>query len=126
MKIDSAVYTYNTGTMLQSSVLLYELTKEKKYLQEAQRVAKAARQHFFRKQKFPDHYWFNVVLLRGYIELYQVDADPQYLKLFKQDAERIWKEEKDAKDLIGKKPWKTLIDQAAMLEMYARLQTLKL
>lgn len=126
MKIDSAVYTYNTGTMLQSSVQLYEITKEKKYLQEAQRVAKAARQHFFRKQKFPDHYWFNVVLLRGYIELYQVDADPQYLKLFKQDAERIWKEEKDAKDLIGKKPWKTLIDQAAMLEMYARLQTLKL
>ena len=35
LKIDSATYTYNTGTMLQSNVLLYNITYEKKYLKEA-------------------------------------------------------------------------------------------
>ncbi len=32
LKIDSAVYTYNTGTMLQANVLLYNITKETQYL----------------------------------------------------------------------------------------------
>lgn len=125
MKIDSAIYTYNTGTMLQSSVLLYQLTKEKSYLKEAKRVAEAAKKHFYRNNRFPENYWFNVVLLRGYIELFEVDKDPQYLRLFARDAERIWKEEKDQQQLIGPRKWKSLIDQAAMLEMYARLEALK-
>ena len=36
LKIDSAKYTYNTGTMLQSNALLYQITKEQRYLDEAQ------------------------------------------------------------------------------------------
>ncbi len=125
MKIDSAIYTYNTGTMLQSSVLLYKLTKEEHYLKEAKRVAEAAKKHFFRKNRFPENYWFNVVLMRGYSELFSVDHDPQYLRLFARDAERIWQEEKDQQHLIGPRKWKSLIDQSAMLEMYARLEALK-
>ena len=51
LKIDSAVYTYNTGTMLQSNVLLYEITHDKKYLNEAERIAKAAKNFFYKKWK---------------------------------------------------------------------------
>jgi len=41
-KIGKATFTYNTGTMLQSAVLLYKITKNKDYLVEAQRVANAS------------------------------------------------------------------------------------
>jgi len=73
LKIDSAVYTYNTGTMLQSNVLLYNITKNKKYLLEAQHISKTAENVFYKNRKLPGNYWFNTVLLRGYIELYKID-----------------------------------------------------
>ena len=79
LKIDSAVYTYNTGTMLQANVLLYNITKEIKYLQEAQRISKAAEMIFYKNKKLPGNYWFNAVLLRGYVELYKVDKNKEQL-----------------------------------------------
>ncbi|HXS55602.1 MAG TPA: glycoside hydrolase family 76 protein [Hanamia sp.] len=126
LKIDSATYTYNTGTMLQSNVLLYKITHEKKYLVEAQRIAKAAKNHFYKNNRLPGNYWFNVVLLRGYIELYKVDRNKSQLQFFIDDAERIWKDERDANNLLGKNnKIKSLIDQAAMIEIYARLAALE-
>nr|WP_293841681.1 glycoside hydrolase family 76 protein [uncultured Arsenicibacter sp.] len=124
MKIDSATYTYNTGTMLQANALLYTLTKDKKYLTEAQRIAQAAEKHFFRNGKLPNHYWFNAVLLRGYLSLYEIDKNRQQLQFFINDAERIWQAERDDKNYLGRQKAKTLIDQAAMMEIYARLAQL--
>ncbi|RYZ24721.1 MAG: glycosyltransferase, partial [Sphingobacteriales bacterium] len=79
LKIDSAKYTYNTGTMLQSAVLLYNITKDQSYLAEARRVAAAAEKHFYRNDRLPGNYWFNAVLLRGLAELYA--ASDLYLSL---------------------------------------------
>lgn len=126
LKIDSATYTYNTGTMLQSNVLLYNITHDKKYLVEAQRIAKAAKSHFYKNNRLPGNYWFNAVLLRGYIELYKVDKNKSQLQFFIDDAERIWKDERDANNLLGKNSkTKSLIDQSAMMEIYARLAALE-
>jgi len=125
MKIDSAKYTYNTGTMLQSNVLFYQITKEKKYLDEAYFIADAAEKFFYKNGKLPGNYWFNVVLLRGYEELYKVDKNKDRFRFFVDDAERIWKEERDQAGLLGRKDKKGLIDQAAMMEMYVRLERLK-
>ncbi|GLU55930.1 hydrolase [Dyadobacter frigoris] len=125
LKIDSAKYTYNTGTMLQSNVLLYRITKEKKYLDEAELIAGSAEKYFYKNKKLPGNYWFNVVLLRGYEELYKVNKNKKQWQFFVDDAERIWKNERDEKGLIGIKEAKTLIDQSAMMEMYARLDRLK-
>lgn len=87
-------------------------------------MAESARNYFYTDNKLPDNYWFNAVLLRGYIELYSVDKDKHLLDFFINDAERIWNDERDENGLIGKRPAKSLIDQAAMLEIYARLQKL--
>jgi len=125
MKIDSAKYTYNTGTMLQSNVLFYQITKEKKYLDEAYFIADAAEKFFYKNGKLPGNYWFNVVLLRGYEELYKVDKNKDRFRFFVDDAERIWKEERDQAGLLGRKDKKGLIDQAAMMEMFVRLERLK-
>jgi uncharacterized protein YyaL (SSP411 family) len=125
LKIDSAIYTYNTGTMLQSNVLLYDITHDKKYLEEAERIATAAKDFFYRNNKLPGNYWFNVVLLRGDIALYNIDKNKDHIQFFIDDSNRVWNDEKDENDMVGKKDKrKSLIDQAAMIEIYARLAKL--
>ena len=126
LKIDSATYTYNTGTMLQSSVLFYTITGDENYLQEARTIAAAAKSHFYtkRKNRLPGNYWFNAVMLRGYLELYRVDKDAGILTFIIDDAERVWEEERDAGNLLGRHAKKSLLDQAGMLEIYARLAQL--
>ena len=80
---------------------------------------------FYKNGKLPGNYWFNAVLLRGYIELYKIDHNKQQMQFFIDDANRIWNEERDDKSLLGKDDKrKSLIDQAAMMEIYARLSAL--
>lgn len=125
-KVDSATYTYNTGTMLQANALLYQLTKEERYLREAKLIAINAEKHFYKNNKLGDHYWFNVVFLRGYLELFKVEKNAGRLAFLINEAERIWQEERDENNLLGKQKNKSLIMQAAMLEYYARLAQLNL
>ncbi len=121
LEIDKRFYTYNTGTMLESNILLYEITGDEKYLIIAKNLAAASLQHFYKNGRFPDHYWFNAVLLRGYIALSRHDSDTTYMNVIKSDVENIWNKEKDSNHLLGKHKRKELISQAAMLEIYARL-----
>ncbi len=121
LKIDKATYTYNTATMLQSNVLLYEITRQQKYLTEAKLIAAAGFGHFYKNSRWPGNYWFNAVLLRAYIHLYKYDKERKYIDAFIADADAIWQTEKDAQNIIGKNDKKQLIDQAAMLEIYCRL-----
>ena len=126
LSVDKAIYTYNTGTMLQSNVLLYRITKQKQYLDEACSIADAAEKFFYKNNRLPDNYWFNAVMLRGFIELYKVEKNKNRLHFFIKEANRVWKEETDDQHLLGVKKAKSLIDQAGMLEIYSRIQQLKL
>jgi len=121
LKVEKAMYTYNTGTMLQSNVLLYKVTGDKKYLLEAERIAAAGKARFFKDGRLPGEYWFNAVMLRGYEELYKADGNKDWTGFFAEDAGRIWNTERSGDHLLGTKPAKRLIDQAAMIEIYARL-----
>lgn len=125
LQVNKIKYTYNTGTMLQSNVLLYEITKNKKYLNEAERIAKAGEKYFFKNGRLPNGYWFNTVLFRGYEALFKFDRNKTWINLFQKDADEIWKNERDSNNMLGTKPEKTLIDQAAMIEIYARLEKIK-
>lgn len=126
LRIDKSKYSYNTGTMLQANVLLYGLTQDRMYLNEAKTIARSARNFFFQNGKLPGHYWFNAVMFRGFVELYKVDNNKDWIDFYQKDAERVWSDERDQRNLIGKKEVKTLIDQAGMLEIYCRLEQLKL
>jgi len=111
--------------MLQANVLLYELTKNQKYLTEAKRIAAAGRSHFFKNGRLPKgNYWFNAVMLRGYQALFEIDKNSTWIDFFVQDGEAIWNTELDSNNMVGSKHVKNLLDQAAMIEIYARLQQL--
>lgn len=122
MKVDSARYSYNTGTMLQAGLYLYEITGNKQYLQQARESAKAALQFFYSNTLLKDDYWFNAVLLRAYQHLLQHDKDKTYINAF---AACIRHEisTRQRKDGLFKKKGKTvnLVNQAGMLEILNRL-----
>ena len=62
-------------------------------------------------------------MLRGYQALYKVDKNKEWIDFYREDADAIWNTERDpATNQVGIKPVKRLIDQAAMIEIYARLE----
>ena len=135
-------YSYNTGQMLQAAAMLYKITGDRKYLDDARLMAAAAYDRFFEDKGRADglrilrggEMWFDSVMLRGYIELYGVDNDGKYLKAFLASVDTAWGKggSRDADGLFGrhydergKKGVRTLLNQAAMIEMMARLSAVK-
>ena len=120
-KIDNRLYTYNAGTMLQANVMLYEILKDNSYLQMAKEIAASAYKNFYKNDRWPENYWFNAVLLRGYWQLRRYEKNNAYINSFASDMERIWQHERNTENLIGQHKKRNLLDQAALMEMYARL-----
>ena len=121
-RIDSAAYTYNTGTMLEANVKLYFITKNTHYLKAAQNIAAGSYRRFFRNGRFRSSYWFNAVLLRGYEALYKADKNRKYINAMQEYADDVWARDRDnSTNMIGARPAKELLDQAGMIEIYARL-----
>lgn len=140
--IGKAKYAYNSGQMIQSAALLYRLTNDKQYLTDAENIAQSAYNYFF--EDFTDEkgeqfkllkkgdVWFSAVMLRGFIELYEINKNPLYLNAFKKSLDYSWEHARNEKglfdkDLSGKTKdeSKWLLTQAAMVEMYARLAAIK-
>ncbi|MFC5684033.1 glycoside hydrolase family 76 protein [Flavobacterium sp. MAHUQ-51] len=132
-------WTYNTGTMLQAAVSLYKITNDKKYLIEAKSLAEGSYNYFGKKQpdgriSILDNAWFTTVLFRGYQDLYEVDKNSKYINTIITNLDYAWENAKDNKGLLysnwnaDKDEYKTpkwLLDQAAVVELYARFALIK-
>lgn len=137
-RIGKAKYAYNSGQMMQAGALLYKFTQEEEYLIEAQQIARSCYDFFF------DSYttewgeniqllrkgdiWFTAVMLRGFIELYQLDGITLFMDAFQKNLDYAWEHARNEKGLFSvdwsgenqdQKKW--LLTQAAMAEMYARM-----
>jgi uncharacterized protein YyaL (SSP411 family) len=137
--LNKTYWTYNSGSMLEAAVLLYKFTGDKAYLSEAQRIAAAS--HSFFGQKLADGRtsildlpWFVLVLFRGYEALYHVDGNPKYLQTIISNVDYAWQKARDQYGLIYNnwnalvdetKTPKWLLDEACMVEFYARIALLK-
>ena len=119
-RIGRAMFSYNTGTMLQSNIYLYESTGDKKYLKEAVSLADSSLTYFYGSKKFRDGYWFNAVLLRGYQQLLKYVKDKKYILGFKDCVDNALQYEKNEKGLMGKPKSQDLVNQSGMLEILAR------
>lgn len=141
-KIGKAKFAYNSGQMMQSAALLYQLTQDPTYLKEAQNIAKECYNYFFTdftptggdafKMIKKGDIWFTAVMLRGFIELYHLDKNKTYIEAFNNSLDYAWKNARDEKglfhtDLSGnnKDEKKWLLTQAAMVEMYGRLAAIQ-
>lgn len=124
-RIGRAMFSYNTGTMLQSNVYLYESTRDKKYLKEAVSIADSSLLYFYGSNKFRDNYWFNAVLLRGYQQLLKYVKDKKYILGFKNCVDNALRYDKNEKGLMGKPKSLDLVNQSGMLEILARFAYLE-
>jgi len=144
MKMDGkpnpTYYTYNTGSMLEASVMLYKLTGKTKYLTEAQLLAKNAFNFFSseisgRRRLSIDLPWFVTVLFRAYQALYEIDKNPEYIKAITYELNEAWQNSMDKYGLLSAK-WlndkqskekpKWLLDEACVAELYARIGLLSM
>lgn len=124
--IGEAVFSYNSGTMLQSNVYLYEITGDKKYLERANKIADSSLLYFYSGNKFRDGYWFNAVLLRGYQHLLKHNKDLKYIAGFKKCLDNALKENKNEKGLFtGNDGTYNLVEHGGMLEILARFAYLE-
>jgi len=120
-KVDKVTLSYNTGTMLQSNIYLYEITRNKKYLKDAIEIADASLPYFYGDIKFRDGYWFNAVMLRAYQHLLKYDKDTKYILGFKKCLDHALLKERNEQGLfIGKEGVYNLVEQGGMLEILAR------
>ena len=135
--VNRTYYTYNSGSMLEASVMLFQFTKQKKYLTEARTIAQSAFEFFGKtdanfRSEFCDLPWFTTVLFRGYEALYNVDKDSRYVKAITYYVDQAW-EHRDQYGLMYR-DWscktdehstpKWLLDEACIAELYARMATI--
>ena len=123
--------------MIHSYALLYAITGDSQYLETARRLAEASYQHFatpeptYGRRFYPATPWFNAVLLRGYLALFAVDPaqDRTYLDSFSMNLDFAWENARGADGLFssdmsgrsGIKDGRRVLDQAAMVELFASL-----
>lgn len=136
--VDSAKYTYNSGQMMQAAALLYKFTGKNDYLADAQKIAKSAILHFTKDFKTQEGKqirlfkntgnWFNTILFRGYAELYRLDKNPEFIRVFKDNLDQLWNHTRDENGFFGKdwtgkanNEYQWLLDQASMVEMWATM-----
>jgi len=141
-KIGRAKYTYNSGQMMQAAAMIYKLTGEKAYLEDAQHIARSAVNYFteefsttegkkFRLFKNTGN-WFNAILFRGYTELYRLDGKDEYIGIFRDNMDQLWNHIRDKNGLFSK-DWKGknddshkwLLDQASLVEIWSTLTEIK-
>lgn len=138
--IDSTLWSYNSGSMLEASVLLYRFTHSRAYLDNAEKIAQNTYKLFSREGHNShllmriDLPWFDTVLFRGYEALYKVDHNYRYISIIEHDLNYAWLNSRDKYGFLTKhgtdnskeihKP-KWLLDEACIAELYARLSLLE-
>ena len=137
--VNRTYWTYNSGSMLEASVMLFKFKKDKKYLIEAKTIAKGAFNHFSvpgsggTREFQIDLPWFTTVLFRGYESLYNVDGDYRYIEAITKKLDAAWENSRDKYGLVtynwtstplelAKPKW--LLNETCIAELYGRLSLL--
>lgn len=142
-QISRAKYSYNSGQMIEAGAMLYALTNDKEYLEQAQATAAGCYERWFKPLQDGEQQirmmesgdvWFDAVMLRGFIALYGEDGNDEYLRAVDTSLDYAWRMGRDEHGLFGKflshrreedrRSW--LLTQAAYAEMSARMANVDL
>lgn len=137
-------YSYNSGQPIQAAILLYRITGDGKYLEDAKLTAESAYRKWFMDYYSPvldeefrilspadgDGLWFHAVMFRGLAELNSVEPDLPYVDAMGKSLTNAWRSDARNRrnnliggDFRGGKQvdeW-PLIQEAACVEMFARM-----
>lgn len=146
VNIGKEKYTYNSGQPIEAAALLYNITKESRYLTDAQNIAGSIYKQwgvpfnsYLTNNSFTSidpsgHVWFRAILLRGLIALYKIDHNRAYVDSYEKLLENAWVSDcrnrttnllnDDFRGGTSQSSWQILY-QGAALEMMSRLATLR-
>jgi hypothetical protein len=120
--VDRTQWTYNQGTMIGASVLLYQTTGEEAYLLRAQEIARLALVRFTPEELDRNDIAFNAIFFRNLLMLHRVASNPAYVDAMQSYADRLWETRRDAAtNLLSTSRPLTLLDQAGLVEIYGML-----
>lgn len=125
-QINTAKWSYNQGVPIGVNVLLYQVTGNRTYLQRAEQIANAALRHFSSSVLFQQPAVFDAIYFRNLLLLYQVDQNPAYAAAVVNYGDTAWNSHRDATTGLfhfGGSTSTSLLDQAAMTQIYAVLAT---
>lgn len=147
MVVGKDKYSYNSGQPMLAACLLYEITKEEKYLTDAQQIAYSAYRKWFSLFKSEvlnediaiinpgGSAWFYAVLLRGFVELYKIDENREYVTAYEKTLTNAWLSNcrnkvnnllshNDFRGINIQSSWE-ILHEGACIEMLARLASLE-
>jgi hypothetical protein len=127
--IDEALYTYNQGTMIATSVREYQETGDIAYLSEAEAIANTALSTFNESYYISHSAAFNAIFFRGLLVLYSVTSDASLqaniISTIQRYADDAWNNHRSSKGLFSfassSASGYQLLDQGALLQIQAML-----
>jgi uncharacterized protein YyaL (SSP411 family) len=122
--VERTIWTYNQGTMIGASVLLYQATGQKSFLSQAKRTARAAMARFTQSRLAREPPAFVAIMFENLSLLDAVRHDSAYRHYMQAWADRAWSKMRDSKtNLFRFEPSRSpaVLTQAAMVKLYANL-----
>jgi hypothetical protein len=124
--VSTALWSYNQGTMIGAGTLLYQITRNRTYLEQAEQTAAASVSYYSSGSNLyeqPDV--FNAILFRNLFALAKIDHDPSYARLAASYADTAWLQDRQSNGLFtdpDPSGGESLENQTApMAEIYALL-----
>jgi Glycosyl hydrolase family 76 len=124
--INTALWSYNQGTMIGAGALLYQVTGDSTYLTQANATAAASVAYYSADNNLygqPDV--FNTIFFRNLLYLGEISPNASYRSLLAGYADQAWKEDRQVTGLFtdpDPNGGESLVNQTApMVEIYALL-----
>jgi uncharacterized protein YyaL (SSP411 family) len=121
--VDQRTWSYNQGAMIATAVRLYQATHESHYLREAEQTARAALDLFRDPIRSGEPAAFLAIFYRDLLALAEIDRNPAIRAAVATFADAAWQQQRD--DQTGLfhfgETVASLLDQAAMVQIYATL-----
>jgi hypothetical protein len=122
-RVEETTWSYNQGAMIAVAVGLHRATGERRYLADAQRIAVAALKAFAKPLASGEPPVFLAIFYRDLRQLDAVAPRKAYQAAEEAFADAAWAQARDPRTglfrFAGRQP--TLLDQAAMVQIYAEL-----
>jgi predicted alpha-1,6-mannanase (GH76 family) len=125
--VEPTVWSYNQGVPVGVNVLLYQVTKDRHYLDEARRIAAAADRYFGSDGRLAAQpAFFNSIYFKNLLLLESVTGGSRYRTAMQAYGDQVWTSNRDATTGLftfgsGASGGTQLLEQAAMVQIYAVL-----
>jgi hypothetical protein len=123
--LNTRTWSYNQGAMIAAAVNLYRATRDPRYLHDAKTTAAAALAMLQHPLNSGEPASFLAIFYRDLLELAAVDPSQNYRAAIESFANAAWTHERNAHTglFYFGHTQATLLDQAAMVQIYAALAT---